>query len=154
MEVRWQANLRDSVELWKEGKPVGTASVTMPETNIDFNRMAERSRPKARGVTFESSKTYRLALVNEHDCEAPVTAAVRDDYMSEAEFIQIVERVLQRELLQEETSFVAQFFLQCSPLKMRKTTDLLEQAVNAKGSRMHLRYYLEHIRRTTFQKEK
>jgi hypothetical protein len=154
VEIRWQAGSRDQVEVWKDGKSIGVASATMPATSIDFNRKAERVRPKSRGITFASSKTYRMAFVNEHQGEAPMPASPQDDYLAEAEFIQIVESSLERTLQPEETAFVSQFFLQCSPLKTRKTTALLEQAVNAKGTRMHLRYYLEHIRRTTFQTRK
>lgn len=154
VEIRWQAGSRDQVEVWKDGKSIGIASATMPAASIDFNRKAERVRPKNRGITFESSKTYRMALVNEHEGEAPLPASPPDDYLAETEFIQIVESSLERSLQPEEIVFVSQFFLQCSPLKTRRTTALLEQAVNAKGTRMHLRYYLEHIRRLTFQKRK
>jgi putative transposase len=150
VEIRWQAGSRDQVEIWKDGKFVSIASATMPAANIDFNRKAERDRPSRRGLTFESSKTYRLALVNQHGGEAALPTSTADDYLAETEFIQIIEKLLERNLLPEEISFVSQFFVECSPLKTKKTTGQIEQAVNAKGTRMHLRYYLEHIRRTTF----
>ncbi len=150
VEIRWQAGSRDQVEVWNDGKYLCTAPATMPAANIDFNRKAERDRTSRRGLTFESSKTYRLALVNQHGGEAPLPASIPDDYLAETEFIQIIEKFLERSLLPEESSFVSQFFVECSPLKTKKTTGLIEQAVSAKGTRMHLRYYLEHIRRTTF----
>jgi putative transposase len=154
VEIRWQAGSRDQIELWKDQTYIGSAHSTMPGTSIDFERKAERARPKNRGITFESSKTYRLSLVNEHRGEAPLPATPADDYLAETEFVNVLEILLERTLLDEEKDFVSQFFLQCSPLKSRKTTTLLEQAVNAKGTRMHLRFYLEHIRRLTFQKRK
>jgi len=152
VEIRWNAGSRDQLELWKDDSHLGTANATMPQTNIDFDRKAPRIRP-SRGLTFESSKSYRLALVSEHQGETP-TPSPPDDYLAESEFIQIIESRLDRTLLPEEASFVSQFFVQCSPLRTKKTTKLLEQAVNAKGTRMHLRFYLEHIRRTTFQSRK
>lgn len=152
VEVRWQAGTRDQLEIWKDGKAIGTAPVTTPTGSIDFNRKVDRTdRPNKRGITFESSKTYRRTLVSEHQGEAILPVVTPDDYLAEPEFAQIVERALERTLQPEEATFVSQFFLQCSPLRTKKTTDLLEQAVNAKGTRMHLRYYLEHIRRSTFQ---
>lgn len=152
LEVRWQATSREQVELWKDGKPIGSASATTPQANIDFSRKSERLQQRVNGLPFESSKTYRLSLVGQHEGEAFIVPSARDDYMAESEFVQLIEKTLQRTLLDEENAFVSQFFLQCSPLKTNRTTQLLEQAVNAKGMRMHLRYYLEHIRRTTFQK--
>ncbi len=154
VEARWQANKRDLVEIWQDQKFLSLAPATTPSTNIDFARKPERAPQSTRGATFESSKTYRLALIREHDGEAALPASVADDYLAEPEFIQTIEHALNRSLQPEENTFVSQFFLQCSPLKKRKTTDLIQQAINAKGQRMHLRYYLEHIRRTTFQKRK
>lgn len=150
VEIRWQAGSREQVEIWKDGKFVCFAPATMPAANIDFNRKAERERPSRRGLTFQSSKNYRLALVNQHSGEAPLSSTIPDDYLSETEFIQLIEKHVERSLLPEEASFVTQFFVECSPLKTKKTTSLILQAVSAKGTRMHMRYYLEHIRRTTY----
>jgi DNA-directed RNA polymerase specialized sigma24 family protein len=119
--------------------------------NIDFSRKPERERNLRRGTTFESSKNYRLALVNEHQGEAVAQPSASDDYLTETDFFALFEQVLQKPLDPEESAIVLQFYFEFSPLKTKRTTALLEQAVNAKGTKLHMRYYLEHIRRSTFQ---
>lgn len=151
VEVRWHAGSTDEIEVWRNGVHFGNAPVTTPRADIDFARKPPKPPAQIRGLPFESSKKYRQSLLEQHLGEAPLTAKEPDDYLSQPEFTKLIVDLLQRSLEQEEMVFLSQFFLQCSPLRTRRTSALLDQAVNAKGTKMHLRYYLEHIRRSTFQ---
>ncbi len=152
VEVRWQAGHREQIEIWQNEKLLAVAHATTPTTKIDFSRKPDQQPRKPRGMTFDSSKTYRLALVNSHEGEAQVQNPEPDDYLAEVEFLLLLEKHFERQLADEEKHIATQFFFQCSPLKTRRTTALLEQAINAKGKNLHLRYYTEHIRRSTFPK--
>lgn len=151
VEIRWYGAHPQELEIWIAGKLVDTARQTIISTNIDFSRRPERNRREKPGLTLASSKNYRLALIQEHDGEAPNPLLLADDYMSEPEFAGAVSAALERELEPEETTYLAHFFYQHSPLKTRQTQALLTQAVNAKGTKMHLRFYLEHIRTSLFK---
>lgn len=150
VEVRWHADDEEEIEIWQHGKPIDIAQRTNPDTNIDFSRKPERKLTK-KGLPYESSKAYRLALIREHEGESPVAPSTPDNYLTESEFVSLVAATLQKNLAPEEVSILNQFFFECSPLRTTKTTVLLQQGVNAKGSSLHLRYYLDHIRRTTFK---
>lgn len=151
VEIRWYGAHPQELEIWIAGKLVDTARQTIISTNIDFSRRPDRNRREKPGLTLASSKNYRLALIREHDGEAPNPLLLADDYMSEPEFAGAVSAALERELEPEETTYLAHFFYQHSPLKTRQTQALLTQAVNAKGTKMHLRFYLEHIRTSLFK---
>lgn len=151
VEVRWQAGKRDQVEIWQDGKFLGLAAASNPSTKIDFSRKPESTPRRPRNLPLDSSKTYRMALTNNHEGEAYSPCSEPDDYLAEPEFIELFEKLFDRSLAPEELHIATQFFLQCSPLRKKRTSALLQQAVNAKGKHLHLRYYTEHIRRSTFQ---
>jgi putative transposase len=150
VEVRWHARDEHSVELWHDGRLIEIAVLSIPGTNIDFSRR-HKPQAKPRGLTFESSKKYRHVLVAEHDGESPLPTSAQDDYLAQSEFADLIARSLQRSLESAELQLLARFFLANSPLKDKATESLIAQAVSAKGTKMHLRYYLEHIRMSRTQ---
>ncbi len=150
IEVRWHARDEHSVELWHDGKLIETANLSIPGTDIDFTRKPKRQE-KPRGLTFESSKKYRHALVAEHHGEKTISYKEQNEYLAQSEFTDMVARSLARSLESAELHLLAQFFLANSLLKDKATEFLLAQAVRTKGTKMHLRYYLEHIRMSRIQ---
>lgn len=68
--------------------------------------------------------------------------------MSQPEFSALVAKLLEPErvLEGEEIASLEQFFFEQSPLPAKRTEILLTQAVNAKGTKLHVRFYLQHIR--------
>ncbi len=145
VEVRWHVRDESTVEIWRSGSLIEVAGISIPGANIDFSRNPPRPEKK-RGLTYESSKRYRQALLAEHQGEAPVQPSEVDEYLAQIEFTDLVARSLGRSLESEELSQLAQFFITLSPLKLKATESLLTLAINAKGTKMHLRYYLENIR--------
>jgi len=152
VEVRWHANSTSEVEVWRDGKAIETAKLTTPQANIDFSRRPMRVE-KPRGMTFQSSKTYRQYLVAQYQGEAPLPSQP-DQYLAEAEFIKLFTDILEKTPEPEELCLLSRFFLDNSPLKTKLTQTLLTQAVNAKGKCLHLRSYLEHIRSSYFHKRR
>lgn len=152
VEVRWHANSIDEVEVFRDGKVVEIARLTTPQTNIDFSRRPMRVQ-KPRGLTYQSSKTYRQYLVAQHQGEMPLPSQP-DEYLAEAEFIKLVTDALEKSAEPEELRLLSQFFLDNSPLRTNLTKTLLTQAVSAKGKSLHLRSYLEHIRSTYLHKRR
>ncbi len=152
VEVRWHASSTDEVEVWRDGKLVEIARFTTPQINIDFTRRPVRT-PKPRGLTYQSSKTYRQYLVAQYQGEAPLPSQP-DEYLAEGEFIKLFSDTLEKVPEPEELRLLSQFFIDNSPLKSNLTKTFLTQAVNAKGKSLHLRSYLEHIRSSYFHKRR
>ena len=148
VEVRWHARCHDHVEVWRAGKLIETAPLTTAQVNIDFTRKPQR-KEKPRGVTYESSKRYRHALLAQHQGEQPIIQQPTDEYLAENEFIQMVASTLNKTAEPEELRFLSNFFFENLPLKTNLTQSLLNQIVNAKGNQLHLRSYLDHIRTST-----
>ena len=153
VEVRWQVRCLDHVEVWRNGKLLEKAPLTTAQPDIDFTRRPERKQ-RLRGITYESSKRYRHSLIAEHHGERPIPHAPADDYLAQAEFIQLVATTLVKTLEPEELSFLSEFFFENSPLRAGLIQSLLNQIVNAKGKQLHLRSYLDHIRTSTFKSRK
>lgn len=147
VEVRWHARVHDHVEIWRNGKLIETAPLTSAQADIDFSRKPQR-KEKPRGITYESSKRYRHALVAEHQGEKPI-AQPADDYLAENEFIQMVASALERPIDPEDLCFLSKFFFDNSPLRASLIQALLNQIVSARGKQLHVRSYLEHIRIST-----
>ena len=153
VEVRWQVRCLDHVEVWRNGKLLEKAPLTTAQPDIDFTRRPERKQ-RLRGITYKSSKRYRHSLIAEHHGERPIPHAPADDYLAQAEFIQLVATTLVKTLEPEELSFLSEFFFENSPLRAGLIQSLLNQIVNAKGKQLHLRSYLDHIRTSTFKSRK
>jgi hypothetical protein len=151
VDIRWPAGQPDQLEIWRDGKLIELAQHTTASANIDFTRRPEKTRPRP-GTPLESSKNYKRSLLSEHQGESflpPVSPP--DTYLSEPEFIQIFADSFSRELEPEESEILSKFFFEHSPLRANRCSALVSQAVNAKGTKMHLRYYLEHIQRANLQ---
>lgn len=153
VEVRWHARFEDQVEVWHNGGLVETAPLTTPQANIDFTRKPQRIE-KPRGLTYESSKRYRHALIAEHQGEKPLTLQQPDEYLSENEFIHMVASTLQKTPEPEELRLLSNFFFDNSPLRRQAIQTSLNQIVNAKGHSLPLRSYFEHILTTTLKRRK
>jgi putative transposase len=143
VEVLYEANKAcEAVEIWKGGKLIEVAKEVVPGANIDFSR--KRQRPKEnKHLTLASSRDYKLALIAGHQSEAPVAAG---EYMAEPEFIAVVARLLERDFKEEETGYLSCFFFENAPMTGNRVEVLIGQAVSAKGNKLHLRSYCEHLK--------
>lgn len=143
VHVRWEADRHHpSVEVWFKGKLVETAREMIPGSNIDYGKRPQRQRqPEKAPKVLQSSKQYRHALIAAYRQDAQ--PALPGEYLSEPEFQQLVARTLERELNPEELSYLSSAFAELSPLKDLPTENVLRKSVEAKGPKMHLRYYCD-----------
>lgn len=143
VQVRWEADrYHPVVEIWFKGKLVEVAKEIIPGSNIDYSKRPQRQRqPEKLPKVLHSSKQYRHALISEY--HQKTQPALQGEYLSEPEFQQLVARILERELNPEELPYLSCAFSELSPLKDLATESVLLKAVEAKGSKMHLRYYCD-----------
>jgi hypothetical protein len=143
VQVRWEADRRNpTIEIWLNGKLLEIAKEMVPGSNIDYAKRPQRQRqPEKTPKVLDSSKQYRLSLVSTYRQKSQPT--MPGDYLSEPEFQQLVARVLDRELPPEELSYLTIAFAELSPLKDFSTESVLQKAAEAKGTKMHLRYYCD-----------
>ena len=143
VQVRWEADRHHPVvEVWLKGKLVETVKEVIPGSNIDYGQRPVRHRqPEKQPKVLHSSKQYRQALVAAH--RQQTQPSLQGEYLSEPEFQQLVARILERELNTEELSYLSGAFSELSPLKDRSTESVLQKSCEAKGKKMHLRYYCD-----------
>ncbi len=142
VEVLWEADRNNpTIEIWLNGKLVSVANELVPGANIDYSKRPERQREPETPKVLSSSRQYRDALVSAHRSK-PVSMPDAD-YLSESEFQQLVARLLERELTEEELSYLSRAFGQISPLGKLFTESVFQKALSSKGSKMHVRYYCD-----------
>lgn len=147
VEVFWEADKLDpSVEIWYDGKLVEIAHELVPGADIDYSQRPERERHKGPPRILDSSKKLQQALVSSYQHKPPV----RGTYLSEVEFDQLVARLLNRILSDEEKSFLSTFYHQLSPFSESITEESITKAVAAKGDKRHLRYYCDLLKQSIF----
>ena len=149
IDVRWHAGPLDQIEIWQWGKLAEIAPRAKLEENIDFSRRNKKAS-SPRGLTLESSKKYREFLLSGVESEAPLHSS-SDSYLSDQDFRQLLESLLERQFEAEELRFLSEFFLTFCPLRTRAVTTLTKQYVAAIGKSLHLRSFLDHIRISLFK---
>lgn len=146
VEVLYEANKRcDTVEIRRDGKMVELAREVVPGANIDFTRKRQKKKENNHAV-IASSRDYRLALVAAHQNESPLAEGSSGEYLSEPELQALTARLLARQFTDEEQSFLSRFFFEHAPMTGQRAEMLLTQVVNAKGTKLHLRSYCDHLK--------
>lgn len=140
VEVRWHVDFVDSVEVWLDGRFVETARLSeRPTTLPKFDVAAEEeSYP-----TIESAKDRmeQLRMVTGVQQMGPRS----DEFVSVDGFIKLMARYLERAFSQPELERLAAFFKSTAPLRKASIEEALNKTISVKGSRLHLRYYLEYL---------
>ena len=143
VEVLYEANKPcEPVEIWKDGKLIEIAREIVPGANIDFSRRRKRQKENEY-LTFGSARDYKLALMAAHQNETPVDVS---EYMAQPEFVALAARLLDRDFKEEERDYLSCFFFENSPMTGHRVEVLIGQAVSAKGNKLHLRSYCEHLK--------
>jgi transposase InsO family protein len=143
VEVLYEANKTcGTVEIWKEGKMIEIAKEVVPGADIDFRRKRVRQKEN-KHVTFASSRNYKQALMAGHENEAPIDVR---EYLAQPEFIALAARLIGRDFKEEEIDYLSYFFFENSPMTGHRVEVLIGQALSAKGNKLHLRSYCEHLK--------
>lgn len=143
VEVRWNIQNMDSVELWMLGEFIEIA----PEFQIK-SYTDRRERPLdpdlAPGTPVESAKQI-MAAYHSSSPDATLNTLQPDDLLACSEFVQLFRSSLDRILIQEELDSLGTFFKRVTPIRREIVVTTLLRAVQVKGSDLHLRFYLEQL---------
>lgn len=143
VEVRWNIQNMDSVELWLLGEFIEIA----PEFQIK-SYTDRRERPlepdMAPGTPVESAKQI-MAAYQSSSPDATLDKLHCDDLLACSEFVKLFRASLDRVLIQEELDSLGSFFKRVAPIRREIVVTTLLRAVQVKGSDLHLRFYLEQL---------
>jgi putative transposase len=151
VEVLWHADRGNpTIEIWLSGKLVEIANEVVPGADIDYTKRPERQRQPETPKILHSSKQYRQALVSAHRQE--LVQASTPGYLSDQEFQDLFVCYLERELSEEEQAYLGSVFSLLSPVRASNTESVLEKAIDAKGPKMHVRYYCDLLKQARLSK--
>ncbi len=125
-----------------------------PQQLVSHTHRKALPRRVEKPIPLESSKRWRDQLSGDfHNkvmagIEQSATGSVRHkEGLTRSEFAALMPEVLNgRPLTSQENALVADFYLRYAPLTRSLVRSALLAAVEAKGTRLHLRFYLEAIR--------
>lgn len=146
VEVRYHFNDSAEVEIWQRGKFIEFAKPVVVGANIDFSQRPRKNEEEtnARGKPIEAFKAYRLALVGKKSPEPSLTKA-GGSFITQEELLALFCEMLQRELSEEDQSFLSNFFFKHAPLNKTAVRSVLEQLIEVSGAQLHLRAYCERV---------
>jgi transposase InsO family protein len=142
VQVRWEFDTTDRVEVWQQGDYVETALLFVPQVDIDYSKRPRREAELDPGCVLEGAKNYRLALIKKHQGEQYAGRDVKSELLSELEFRSLIEACLEKELDESESEQCSVFFKTCTRLRHDFVEGVLAQFVAEKGRDMHIKNYL------------
>jgi hypothetical protein len=145
IQVRWQFDRTDEVEVWKQGEFVEKARLFVPSSDIDYTKRPVRQSKRDPGEVLEGSKKYRQLLVANYKGEKFDPDSEKHGLLTRAEFNEVVETFLGRALDDDEARECAAFCNTRRPLQRELVGDVLARCALEKGRGMHIRVYLRRI---------
>lgn len=137
------------IRLYEKGQ---FSQVLEPQTLVSrtFRRALPRRKRKEDPTTLGSSAAYRDRLAKDFRNRARDTASqVRgrgNGCMSQGQFFALLEESLaRRRFTSAETKRIEDFYVRQAPFLTVPVRTALQKAVEAKGTALHLRYYLDAI---------
>lgn len=141
VEVRWHPETLNEVEIWLDGVFIEIAErierqtqvrrMKEPDEAADYSPLAS-SKEYFRSLTQEASFGFSGYLKN-------------DEVLALEEFVQLVSELLSKEINEADRTRLHEFFIRFAPLKAETVRLALKQMIDAKGARLHLRVYLQHL---------
>jgi transposase InsO family protein len=148
VEVRWHPDSLENIEIWSDGSFAEIAPRVIRHSHVPKKKFDVEQ--DASYEPLSSSKNYFAALQSEQLTLFPL-ARKNDDLLSLEQFQKLVSDCLTRPLNDSDLSRTRSFFSQFAPLHLQLTVMALEQAVDAKGTHLHLRFYLQHLEKVVQQ---
>ncbi|MBY0294026.1 DDE-type integrase/transposase/recombinase, partial [Patescibacteria group bacterium] len=96
VQVRWEFDRTDQVEVWKQGEFVEIAQRYVVPIDIDYSKRPNREKGPEPGVVLAGSKNYRLAIVAKYKGEEFTKRNDKMELLTESEFIGLLERFFER----------------------------------------------------------
>lgn len=151
IQVRWEFDRTDQVEVWRQGEFVEIAKLFIVPTDIDYSKRPNRETGPEPGCVLAGSKNYRLALVAKYQGEKFAGRDERSELLTEAEFIELIEKFFERELEVSEREQCADFYKARRRLRYDFITDILARCATEKGRGKHIKFYLRRIEETQLE---
>lgn len=151
VQVRWNPERVDQVELWKEGRYLETALLKERKPHVERDWRQDAEEPAAKKL--ESSTEYCAALMAGR-LGPSVKARGRKDLCKLSDFIELLSAQLGRgnAFEEEELRLVEESFKRLAPIERRGTEEKIAGAVEDKGSQQHVRFYLERLEPKAFRR--
>jgi putative transposase len=142
VQVRWPFDDHSTISIWKGGVLLEQAPQFSPSADIDYSKRPQRSPKAEEPKVLDCSKRFRLSLVARYRRQKPSADTSQFGVLSQREFIYIIEQCLNKQITQVETDLLSQYYNRLYPLDAEFVQQHLRTAITAKGSRMHLSFYL------------
>lgn len=151
VEVRWNPERVEQVEIWKDGRYLETALLKerKPHVQRDWRQDAEVTTEKK----LESSSEFCAALM-EGRLNQSVEPRGRKDLCKLGDFIELLAGQLKREdtFEEEELKLIEAAFKRLAPFEREATEEKIAGAVEDKGVEKHVRFYLERLEPKAFRR--
>lgn len=153
VQVRWNPERLDQIELWMDGRYVETALFKERKPHVQRDWRLDEQAEDPKGKKNASSGEYCAALMADR-MSVMVKARGKNDLFKLDDFIELLLSQLGRELPfeEEERVVVAAAFKRLAPLERASTEDKLIRAIEDKGAEQHVRFYLERLEPTAFRR--
>lgn len=139
VEVRWNVDDTESVEIWSGGQFKEMAWLSKRPTAVpNVAPIEECSYP-----TIDSAKSRMTHFAALSGKAEPVRRS--DEFLTEDQFGKLVAKYLERGLEPRELERLSEFFRKFAPLRLTDVEKGLKKTVSVKGKALHLRYYLQHL---------
>jgi transposase InsO family protein len=148
VQVRWEFDRTDQVEVWKQGEFVETAQLYVVPTDIDYSRRPNREKGPEPGCVLAGSKNYRLAIVAKYRGGGFPKRDDRNELLTESEFTELLERFFERELEDSERQQSVDFYRSRRPFRHDFVLAVLDLCAAEKGRGKHIKFYLRRIEET------
>jgi transposase InsO family protein len=148
VEVRWHPDSLDNIEIWSDGSFAEIAARVIRHSHVEKKKFDVEQ--DAEYEPLSSSKNYFATLQGDQLSLFP-SIKKNDEFLSLEQFQQLVSECLERSLNESELSRSRSFFSQFAPLQLQITNTALSQAIDAKGTHLHLRFYLQHLEKVVQQ---
>lgn len=141
VQVRWPFDDDSALNIWQDGAFVERAPQVVPSADIDYAKRPQRKQ-EVEPKILDCSKKLRLALVAKYRGERVPEDSSRYGMLTEREFKYVIEQCLQRSLSDADASLLSQYYEQLCPFDADFVQQCLGRAIEAKGARKHLSFYL------------
>jgi len=143
VEVRWNVQNMDTVELWQCDVFIETAPAFQIKSFTDRREPHQNDDP-APGIPIESSKSLMSSFLSTEG-KNTLENTSKTELLDCGEFVRVFRKSLDRALIQEELDTLGAYFRRVAPIGKDVVQATLVRAMHAKGSDLHLRYYLEQL---------
>lgn len=141
VEVRWHPDTMDEVEIWSDGMFGEIASRIERQTVV--TRMKEPGEPVSY-TPLASSKNFFRTLTDQESIS--MSAFLKNnEVLAYEEFVEVISQMLGKVCNEPEQSRLHEFFVRFAPIKEETVRQALRQVIGAKGARLHLSVYLQHL---------